>query len=81
MRARAASRHSSTRSSCASVLAKAHARSGDPAALAGYAGDGEDLDDALAGFALAYADQATADWEAFRRGAAAGRIPLAEVYE
>lgn len=66
---------------CASVLAKAHVRSGDPAALAGYAGDGEDLDDALAGFALAYADQATADWEAFRRGAAAGRIPLAEVYE
>jgi hypothetical protein len=66
---------------CATVLAKAHARSGDPARLAGYCGDGEPLEDALAAFARRYADQGTQDWEAFRRAAAAGRIPLAETFE
>ncbi|MFN8009815.1 MAG: DUF2252 domain-containing protein [Holophagaceae bacterium] len=66
---------------CATVLAKAHARSGDPAAMAGYGGEGAELDDAMAAFARTYADQATADWEAFRAAAAAGRVPLAEVYE
>ncbi len=46
---------------CGHVLAKAHARTGDAAALAGYCGTGDNLDVALARFALAYADQAEAD--------------------
>lgn len=65
---------------CATVLAKAHARSGDPARLAGYCGEGEALDEALAAFARTCAEQATADWEAFRRAAAGGRVPLADTF-
>jgi uncharacterized protein (DUF2252 family) len=40
---------------CGRTLARAHARSGDPALLAGYMGKSEALDDALASFAMAYA--------------------------
>jgi uncharacterized protein (DUF2252 family) len=40
---------------CGRTLARAHARSGDPALLAGYMGKSEVLDDALASFAMAYA--------------------------
>jgi uncharacterized protein (DUF2252 family) len=40
---------------CGRTLARAHARSGDPALLAGYMGKSEMLDDALASFAMAYA--------------------------
>ena len=46
---------------CGEVLAKAHARSGDAAAMAGYTGNSDRLDRALAAFALAYADQTTHD--------------------
>jgi hypothetical protein len=42
-------------------LARAHARSGDPAVLAGYMGRSEALDDALASFAMAYAEQTERD--------------------
>jgi uncharacterized protein (DUF2252 family) len=40
---------------CGRTLARAHARGGDPALLAGYMGKSEALDDALASFAMAYA--------------------------
>lgn len=46
---------------CGELLAKAHARTGDPAALAGYAGTTDRLDRALASFAVAYADQTEKD--------------------
>lgn len=46
---------------CGRTLARAHARSGDPVTLAGYMGNGEVLDDALASFAIAYADQTKRD--------------------
>jgi hypothetical protein len=46
---------------CGRTLARSHARSGDPAMIAGYMGKGEDFDDALASFALAYADQTVID--------------------
>src|SRR5712671_1109904 len=46
---------------CGRTLARAHARSGDPAAIAGYTGKSEVLDDAIASFATAYADQTSAD--------------------
>jgi hypothetical protein len=49
---------------CGRTLARAHARSGDPAAMAGYIGKSEALDDALASFALAYADQTNTDYAA-----------------
>ena len=46
---------------CGRTLARAHARSGDPALLAGYMGKSEVLDDALASFATAYAAQTKHD--------------------
>src|SRR5229473_2124090 len=46
---------------CGRTLARAHARSGDPAAIAGYMGKSEALDDAIASFAMAYADQTIID--------------------
>jgi uncharacterized protein (DUF2252 family) len=46
---------------CGRTLARAHARSGEPAAIAGYMGKGEVLDDAIASFAMAYADRTIAD--------------------
>jgi uncharacterized protein (DUF2252 family) len=49
---------------CGRTLARAHARSGDPAGIAGYAGKSEVLDDAIASFAMAYADQTNTDYAA-----------------
>jgi uncharacterized protein (DUF2252 family) len=46
---------------CGRTLARAHARTGDPAMIAGYAGKSEALDEALASFAMAYADRTIAD--------------------
>jgi uncharacterized protein (DUF2252 family) len=46
---------------CGRTLARAHARSGEPAAMAGYMGKSGALDDAIASFAMAYADRTIAD--------------------
>ena len=46
---------------CGRTLGRAHARTGDPATLAGYMGKSEALDDALASFAMAYAAQTKRD--------------------
>lgn len=59
---------------CGTVLAKAHARSGDPAQVAGYSGKSDELPEALSAFALLYADQATEDWEALKRAVQSGEL-------
>ncbi len=46
---------------CGGTLARAHARSGDACAIAGYLGTGTQFDDAMADFARDYAVQTTAD--------------------
>jgi uncharacterized protein (DUF2252 family) len=46
---------------CGWALARAHARSGAAAQIAGYAGNGSVLDDAIAKFAVSYADQTERD--------------------
>ena len=48
---------------CGRTLARAHARSADPAVLAGYMGKRGVLDDALASFAMAYAGRTRDDYE------------------
>ena len=48
---------------CGRTLARAHARSADPAVLAGYMGRSDVLDDALASFAMAYAERTQHDYE------------------
>ena len=62
---------------CGEVLAKAHARTGDAAALAGYCGRSRRLDAAIAKFALAYAAQTTRDYAAFIAAVGDGRLPVA----
>jgi hypothetical protein len=54
---------------CGQALARAHARAGDAAAIAGYIGSGDALPRALAVFAEAYADQNQRDYEALRESA------------
>ena len=49
---------------CGRTLARAHARSGEPAAIAGYMGKNDVMDDAIASFAMAYADQTLVDHSA-----------------
>ncbi len=46
---------------CGRALARAHARSGDRIAIAGYLGGGDTFDRAVAAFALRYADRTRAD--------------------
>ncbi len=46
---------------CGRILAKGHARTGDPVALAAYCGESDRLDRAIAKFAVLYADQTTRD--------------------
>ncbi len=63
---------------CGWTLARAHARSGDPIALAAYLGKGDRFDRAVADFAQAYADQNERDFEAFQDAVNAGRIEATE---
>jgi hypothetical protein len=46
---------------CGRTLSRAHARSGDPAAIAAYMGKSEAFDDAIASFAMIYAGQTMRD--------------------
>src|SRR5262249_59788270 len=61
---------------CGWALARAHARSGAPGLIAGYLGKSEAFDEALADFAVAYADQNERDWEALRKAVRDGRIKV-----
>jgi hypothetical protein len=62
---------------CAWALALAHAKSGDAAMIAGYAGNNEELDKAMVRFAFAYADQTEKDHKALAAAAKSGRIKVA----
>jgi hypothetical protein len=59
---------------CGWTLARAHARSGDGAAIAGYLGTSDTFDRALADFAERYADQNERDHAALAAAVAAGRV-------
>ena len=48
---------------CGRTLARAHARSADPAILAGYMGKSGAFDDAMASFAMAYAARTQSDFD------------------
>jgi uncharacterized protein (DUF2252 family) len=62
------------------VLARAHARSGDSAVISGYLGDSEQFDEAIADFAIAYADQTERDHALLEQAVKSGKI-AAEVEE
>jgi uncharacterized protein (DUF2252 family) len=56
------------------LLARAHAHSADPRLIAGYCGKSEVLDEAIATFAVAYADRTEADHAALVTEIRAGRV-------
>ncbi len=59
---------------CGWTLARAHARSGDPIAIAAYLGKSDVFDRAIAAFSASYADQNERDYAALQRAVASGRI-------
>lgn len=59
---------------CGWALALAHAKSGDAAMIAGYAGNSSKLDEAMVRFAFAYADQNEKDYRALVAAVKSGRI-------
>lgn len=56
------------------LLARAHAHSVDPRLVAGYCGKNEELDEAVAAFAVAYADRTEADHAELLAAVRSGRI-------
>jgi uncharacterized protein (DUF2252 family) len=62
---------------CGWGLALAHAKSGDPAMIAGYCGTSGTLDEAIARFAVAYARQTEQDFDALDKARRSGRIEVA----
>jgi uncharacterized protein (DUF2252 family) len=64
---------------CGRALARGHAKSGDAAAISGYLGTTTAFDEAIAEYALAYADQVEKDYESFRAATRAGRFPIETV--
>jgi uncharacterized protein (DUF2252 family) len=59
---------------CGATLARAHARSGEPAVISGYLGKGDVFDRAILAFAIAYADQTERDHEALAKAVRDGRL-------
>lgn len=62
---------------CARVLARAHARTGDAAQIAGYVGSGGQFDAAMGQFAVGYADQVMRDHDALAAAIRSGRVAVA----
>lgn len=59
---------------CSHALARAHARSGDAAMIAGYMGSGQTFDDAITEFAAEYSSQNRRDYRQFVHAIREGRI-------
>jgi uncharacterized protein (DUF2252 family) len=63
---------------CGHTLARAHARSGDPIALAAYLGKKDRFEKSITDFSERYADQNERDYEAFTDAIRSGRLPVLE---
>ena len=59
---------------CGWALARAHAKAGDAATIAGYLGATDQFDVALAKYSEAYADQAERDFATFKAAIRSGRL-------
>jgi uncharacterized protein (DUF2252 family) len=59
---------------CGRSLANAHARSGSPTEMTGYMGKGDRFDEAIADFAILYADQSERDHAALVKAVHAGQL-------
>ena len=63
---------------CGWTLARAHARTGDPVAIAAYLGQGDAFDRSVLDFAVRYADQNERDYAAFAAAVRSGQLEAAE---
>ena len=63
---------------CGWTLARAHARSGDPIAIAAYLGKNDDFEQSITDFSERYADQNERDFEAFCEAVSSGRLEAVE---
>ena len=63
---------------CGRMLARAHAKTGNAAAMAAYMGKNDILEDAISRFAVAYADQTEKDYAGFSKAVKAGILPVAK---
>jgi uncharacterized protein (DUF2252 family) len=63
---------------CGWTLARAHARSGDPIAIAAYLGEDDQFDRSITNFARRYADQNERDYQAFAEAIRSGRLHALE---
>src|SRR5262249_39545508 len=59
---------------CGLALARAHAKAGDAATIAGYLGASDKFDEAMGDYAVAYADQVERDFQTFAKAVRSGRI-------
>jgi len=63
---------------CARSLAQSHARSSDPALIAGYMGKSSAFDKSIADFAITYANQTERDFSVFRKAVSSGQLSADE---
>jgi uncharacterized protein (DUF2252 family) len=63
---------------CGWTLARAHARSGDPIAIAAYLGKRDQFDRSISDFSQRYADQNEQDYKAFATAIRSGRLEALE---
>ena len=63
---------------CGWTLARAHARSGDPVAIAAYLGKSDRFDRSITDFSERYADQNEKDYQAFAGAIRSGRLEAQE---
>jgi hypothetical protein len=63
---------------CGWTLARAHARSGDPIAIAEYLGDDDEFDRWITDFSSRYADQNERDYQALADAVRSGRLASVE---
>jgi predicted alpha/beta hydrolase len=61
---------------CGFTLARAHARSGDPALISGYRDQSDSFDKAVAAFSLAYADQSEKDHAVLMKAVRDGHLDV-----
>jgi uncharacterized protein (DUF2252 family) len=60
---------------CGATLARAHARTGDAAAISGYLGEKDVFDEAIVRFAEVYAEQVEEDYRLLLAAVRSGRLP------
>jgi uncharacterized protein (DUF2252 family) len=61
---------------CGWTLARAHARSGDPIAIAAYLGKSDQFDRSISDFSQRYADQNEQDYQTFAKAIRSGRLEV-----